>query len=114
MSKSKYVCDLYKRSFSVIYKSEFKITDMGQVKSYCNINRPPDSIKSSFDSIIIQFYKGIDPYPHLPNIEGFRIVYSIIKEEKEMSLVDYEDAMSTGIQYKAFFLSRIQRISELL
>jgi hypothetical protein len=62
---------------------------MDDEKIYCNINKPPASIKSSFDIITIYFYKGIDPWPKLRNIEGFRIVYNVITGDEETQ--DYEE-----------------------
>jgi hypothetical protein len=82
--------------FSANYKSEFKITDMEEEKVYCNIHKPPDIIESSFDNITVHFYKGVDPWPRNPNVEGFRIVYSVINEEEKMEMIDSKHTMSAG------------------
>ncbi|XP_060586489.1 uncharacterized protein LOC132742181 [Ruditapes philippinarum] len=83
---------------NVYYKSEFKIIDIEDEKVYCNINKPPKSIKSSFDNITVYFYKGTDPWPKLPHIEGFRIVYSAIAkdEEEENGILINQTALSKG------------------
>jgi hypothetical protein len=78
---------------------------MDDEKTYCNINKPPDSIKSSFDTITIYFYKGIDPWPKLRNIEGFRIVYTLItkeeeEEEEEEDKLNNQTVISEGISIK--------------
>jgi hypothetical protein len=72
---------------------------MGLEKFYCNINKPPNSIKSSFDIITVHFYKGEDPWPRNRNVEGFRIVYSVLYEEEELEMIDYKDSMSEGTSF---------------
>jgi hypothetical protein len=61
---------------------------MGQDNVYCNIEPPPTSLTSSFDTLIVHFYKGVVPWPEILNVEGFKLIYNVIKLEKEEEMLD--------------------------
>ena len=74
--------------------SKFTIKDDDFENSYCNIKRPPSYISSSSDTLIVRFYKAIDP--HIMYTEGFRASYdtSTVSVDED---IDYQTPRSKGL-----------------
>ncbi|XP_053385660.1 uncharacterized protein LOC123537998 [Mercenaria mercenaria] len=57
--------------------SLFKIIDVDKENTYCNFDRPPNLINSSYDRLVISFYKATIPtYIQPGHTEGFRMLYT--------------------------------------
>ncbi|XP_053400820.1 uncharacterized protein LOC128557466 [Mercenaria mercenaria] len=67
--------------------SDFKIIDSVYERQYCNLQRPPNVIKSHSDKVVIVFKREED-HPHIVYTTGFRIIYNILQNVEEQ-LITY-------------------------
>lgn len=72
----------------------FKIKDLTEEKTYCNLNRPPPIYNSSTDMLVITFNKTKSPL-EVFHIEGFKARYYVSEDSMEY-VVTYREQHSNG------------------
>lgn len=81
------------------FDSKFTIIDSFE-QQFCNLNRPPDSLYSRSDTVIVTFSKNLDiPYPFYT--VGFWIQY-FVEEYSFEHLIDLQANASTCMYFLEF------------